>query len=485
MADAVDAPKPLRTPWVLAACSFIAYGYFFQGFGWNPNSHYATIRSLVERGTADITPFTDITGDVSRIDGRIVSNKPPGFPLLGAPFYFVIEKIVRARGLDINDTVVAAHVQHLLTVFLCALPATVLVVLVYGALLRGGANRALALGMGGAFAFGSLVWPYTGLLMSHVMTAALLFGAWYLVTGVHISTSRAALVGAVLGVGSLCDFLVAPAVILTLLYLVWRRPAARALLTFLVGPAVALIVLILYNRWAYGRFVTAGVLHTSQQFQRQGMALGMFQSPEWARLYWISFHPMRGMFVVCPMLLVSFLGLLKLFEGRWRDFCPSARRVLAILIIVYFVLFELSFFGWTGGYATGIRYFIPILAFVWLFAPAGFRALPAIASLLIAVSIGAVLAVTSVMTQVAANDSGPPVGDPPLWVAIRHLMNGRVSQGEQAYNLGMMMGLRGPASLLPVIGVVIAFWLYVGWVALRSRAAAPANASEAESPHVV
>src|SRR4051812_5257414 len=171
MAHAVEVPKPLRVPWVLTACSFIAYVYFFQGFGWNPNSHYATIRSIVERGTADITPFTDITGDVSRIGGRIVSNKPPGFPLLGTPFYFVIAKVVQARGLDVNDPAVATHVQHLLTVVLCAVPATVLVVFVYKALGRGGATPPLALGLSGAFAFGSLVWPYTGLLMSHVMTA--------------------------------------------------------------------------------------------------------------------------------------------------------------------------------------------------------------------------------------------------------------------------------------------------------------------------
>src|SRR5438874_12693084 len=91
-----------RAAWVILILTFAAYGYFFPGADWTSMSHLATIRSLAERGTADISPFTSLTGDFTTAPGGTYSNKPSGLALLGTPVYFVLMKIERWRGIDID-----------------------------------------------------------------------------------------------------------------------------------------------------------------------------------------------------------------------------------------------------------------------------------------------------------------------------------------------------------------------------------------------
>ena len=66
------------------------YLYFFQGGGWNQNSHFDTMRALVEEGSPSITSFASNTGDIGVFKGRVYANKAPGLAYLGAPLYFVL-----------------------------------------------------------------------------------------------------------------------------------------------------------------------------------------------------------------------------------------------------------------------------------------------------------------------------------------------------------------------------------------------------------
>lgn len=469
MTAATSPGRDLRTSaWLLGVCSFVAYAYFFQGFGWNQNAHYATMRCIVEHGSPEITPLAGFTGDVSYAGDRIFSNKPPGLALLGTPFYFGIDRVERHFGLDVNEPRVVAYSQHLLSIVLCALPGAALVVMVYYALLRQPISQVQALGLAGAFAFGSLIWPYTGLLMSHVMTAALLLGAWLCITG-DWSTRKIVLAGTLLGAAMLCEVLIWPASLLFVLYVLWRRSNLREVTAFAAGPLAACLILALYNRWAFGRIITIGILHTRSQFKSPDLFLGMFGWPDLRRLYWITFHPLRGMFLTTPLLLVPVLGLLRIFDVR--SLRISADKLLALAIIAYHVLFEMCYYSWTGGYGTGIRFLVPVIALAYLFAPAGLRAMPMVSIVLLSVSVVMMLAITSVLVTVPANESGEPIGHVPIWTAMRNLMNGRVAQGEGAYNVGMLLGLQGPVSALPVIAVVAAFWIYVAVLAIAQRRA--------------
>ena len=114
-------PTSRRVEAFIFVTLFLAYGYFFQGGGWNQNSRFDQIRAIVEAGELHINNFScfantppfsaggalvrlqlgDVlqppegaqppnTGDLSVFNNRIYPNKPPGTTFLGVPAYFVI-----------------------------------------------------------------------------------------------------------------------------------------------------------------------------------------------------------------------------------------------------------------------------------------------------------------------------------------------------------------------------------------------------------
>src|SRR6476646_10278632 len=118
---------------VLFVCSLLVYVYFFQGYGFNQNAHFATLRALVERRTWEITsyvadPYADgFTGDVSFVGGRTYSSKPPGLALLAAPVYAAAYHVERAAGRDPTSPAVARFNLYLLTIWAAGVPAAILV----------------------------------------------------------------------------------------------------------------------------------------------------------------------------------------------------------------------------------------------------------------------------------------------------------------------------------------------------------------------
>ena len=103
-------------------------------------SHFATIRSLAEHGNADISSFTSLTGDFTVAPRGTYSNKPPGIALIGTPFYFVLMKLERFRGIDIDAKSVWLGNLHAMAALLSALPAAILNVQLFFAMRREGAS---------------------------------------------------------------------------------------------------------------------------------------------------------------------------------------------------------------------------------------------------------------------------------------------------------------------------------------------------------
>ena len=130
--------------------TLLTYAYIFQGLGWNQMAHFATIRSIVERGTADISPFADATKDTMVLGTRQYSGKPPGLPLLGVPVYFVLIHVERWFGIAYASPGVWLKNLHAMTVLLCAVPGAALNVLLYFAFRREGATPRTSMLLAGA-----------------------------------------------------------------------------------------------------------------------------------------------------------------------------------------------------------------------------------------------------------------------------------------------------------------------------------------------
>jgi len=490
---------------LLLVCGFgLLYAYFFQGGGWNQNTHFDTARALVERHTFELSAFSQNTGDVGRHEGKVYSNKGPGLALLTVPVYFVTHQLERALAPGADPARRANMHAHIMTLFASALPGVVLLLVLYCHFRRAQGSIGESLCLAAAFGAGTLIFPFSGLLMSHVLTACTLFSTWYLVSRPPARNGTLFLAGSLVGLTVITDLLAAPVTALFLFY-VMRRYRPREITGFIAGGAAVALLFLVYNYAAFGSIFKTNQTLEQKQFQTPDLLLGALQVPEPIRLYWLTFHPFRGLFHCCPVLLLPWLSWPRAL--RWRALRLETLVPLAVIFV--FMLFNLSFNGWTGGWGVGPRYLIPMTPFLFSFALPGLRRARVPALLLMAASAGLMFCVTAVRVMVP----GPTFGSAPNWdpVAdcVEHVTRGEVAISTQgmldyvprapssarwaSYNLGELFGLQGAISLLPaalVLGLLAVVALVTSRRALTRRrthggrvAELPASADVSQNVH--
>jgi hypothetical protein len=454
---------------LLFAVFCIVYGYFFQGGGWNPNSHFDTIRAIVERRALDITPIAANTGDIAIHKGKTYSNKGPGFAVLGAPIYYVLYHVERKLGYATDDYQTVNLNAQVLTFLLSGLPGALLVLLLYRHFRSQEAAISESLCLAGAFGAGSLIFPYAGILMSHVLSACLLFATWQLVSRPNCTRLQVALAGLVCGVAVTVDTLSTPTVLLFSLYVLFRRPIWDVL-SFAAAASVIAALYLTYNKLTFGSTFTSN--QTLQGgFQNKDLVLGMLAPPDFERLYWLTVHPFRGLFYACPVMLLALLSL----PRKWRLQPITLESVVPLAIIFLYLAFNLTFNGWAGGWGIGPRYLIPMFPFLFSFALRGFRSFGTPALALMAVSTVIMFSVSAVQLMVPAPNDRVDQRFDPVSDSVRRLKNGEISASTQSmldflpthtersewasYNLGEVVGLEGLTSLVPVVLILLAFML--------------------------
>jgi hypothetical protein len=109
-----------------------------------------------------------------------------------------------------------------------------------------------------------------------------------------------------------------------------------------------------------------------------------------------------------------------------------------------------------------VRYAIPALPFLMLFAAPAISRYRAIALGLIALSTLNMLAVTSYNVMVPGNSVGGPLDENPVAECYKRLTMNWVARNDESFNLGMQMGFKGVASVLPVV-LLLALVLWRLW----------------------
>ena len=103
----------------LFAMALGAYAYFFQGGGWNQNSRFNLVRSIVEQHTIVVDDYVHNTGDIAMRDGHHYCDKAPGVSILAVPVYAAVHPFAggqRPRGRLVNAG------AYLATVWAVSLP---------------------------------------------------------------------------------------------------------------------------------------------------------------------------------------------------------------------------------------------------------------------------------------------------------------------------------------------------------------------------
>jgi hypothetical protein len=314
-----------------------------------------------------------VTGDVAFHRGHFHPNKAPGTSFAAVPAYGVLYGLERALGIDPDRWLVLTLNAWLTSWLSVGLISAAGLVLFHrlARQLSGHAGAALLATLG--FGFGTLYWTYATMLREHNLLAIALLGAYACLRDMRTlepSSRRGLLMalasGACAGAAVVANYIsLAPAVLLAgyLLAASWRRRPVGPLAMFALGLSVPLLLLGLYHHAAFGRWLTTSYRYENPMFVSTSTAfLGILEWPQPERLLTLTVSPFRGLFVSSPILVLGVLGLGRLFKEREH----RLDVLLFAAVIGFFLLFNISFNGWHGGWATGPRYLVPAFPFLAL-----------------------------------------------------------------------------------------------------------------------
>ncbi|MGQ9517639.1 MAG: hypothetical protein ACUVT1_10245, partial [Anaerolineae bacterium] len=333
------------------------------------------------------------------------------------------------------------------------LPSVLLGLLVYRQARELGAGAGTSALLTAVYGLGTMAFPYGSALYGHMLAAACLFGAFYILWGWKEGRRapwRAALAGLLLGWAVVTEYPMAlPAGILGL-YALYRLRPPRMIGWLVLGAALPAVLLAGYDLAIYGSPLPLGYAYSELWQEEVQTGFMTLTAPNLERLWGITFSPYRGLFFLSPALLAAFPG----FAVWWRRREYRSEWWVCVGVIAVLVLFNASSVVWWGGYAVGPRYIAPAVPFlmpavaVWL--AKGGRRRPLFGAL------GA-LSVFAVWAQTITSLKFYP---PELYrFPLVEYAWPMLAQGQIASNWGMALGLRGLWSLAPlalIIGVLAA-----------------------------
>ena len=472
----------------LFAALFVAYAYFYQAGGWNQNTRFALVRSILEQHTLKIDDTSlfgskPVTGDIARHDGNLYCDKAPGASFTALPAVAAARPFVA----DPSSKQGIAVLSWVATLATSALPGALTGVLVF-LLARHFAFGAGA-GVFAALSFGlaTPAWAYATLMYGHALAAACLLGAYAAAVALSREEGprRDALLAVAVGLGggwaTVSEYpSAAPAAVLALLALAqaWSGGRARRLRVtagIAAGALACAALLAWHNDAAFGSALTLGYAKEAGSFGglRRGF-LGVAM-PKMRVLREILFGEHRGLLRHAPVLAMAPLGIGLLLAGG------STRRagLAATAIVAWYLLLNSAYFYWDGGATYGPRHLAPALPFLGVgLAALWAQAQNRVRGILVAFAAGSAFAT---LVAVSTQPQGPERFGAP-WTELNwpSFVQGKLALNQQAFveyqpvgrrdpvahswNLGQKMGLRGLASLLPLFGA----WLAIFAVARRA-----------------
>jgi hypothetical protein len=464
--------RPLILVLVLLAC----YAFTFPRWAdWNQNSRLDQAMAIVDHGHLFIDEYVPNTGDYAAFEGHYYSDKAPLIAFLSTPVYAAIHALVSVDAVDRLDSNTSASASlgntreradsgplesqkvydflalTVITFFVVAVPSAGLGLLLYTLAGWFGCTLKERVVVTTLYCLGTSAFPYSNALYSHQLTALLLFSAFSVLVWSGRRPIRPTcflVVGLLLGCAVLSEYPAAVIGILLALLALWiARDRLRAFGYMIIGGLPPMIVLATFD-WLTFRTLLPVAYQHSVLFPQQ-MQTGFFSltAPHWDALWGISFSPYRGLFFLSPYLLFAVVGYIQL----WRVRATPPEFWLLLLAPVAFILFNASSSLWDGGFAIGPRYILACLPFLALAAGIGVVRAWRNQALrpLVLVSIG--WSLFAVWAETIAGQAFPDYSANPLFARSLPLL----AAGDIARNLGMLFGLSGWASLLPLIVLIL------------------------------
>jgi hypothetical protein len=351
--SAVSRTRSGKFGWLLSsafvAVNLLLSAYFLDAVpSPNPTSRALPVLAIYEEGRYAIDTYEKSTMDKSYVNGHYYSDKAPLTTWIVLPFYGVLKWFHLAEPASGKPRWLPAT---LLGDFLCG---SVPFVLLLWSILRklvhdATAEDAVAMCM--LPLYGSFVFAYAGVFMSHVLAGVLLCASYIFLTRQRFP----ALCGFLLGLAVLAEFPTA----LALPIWAWTiaRRDRRELTPFVLGGLPCVAALLFYNHAITGSFTKMPydfIADSTFSAMRSGYGLNL---PQPEAIWGLLFSTYRGAFFYAPALIIVAFAYL-LTKGP-RVFREVVSTPLGILSVCYVLLIS-SYFMWWGGWAYGPRHLIPL-----------------------------------------------------------------------------------------------------------------------------
>ena len=486
------AVSPRRVAWRIFFTVWLVYAVFATT---NVVRETYLAITLGTSGSVRVDPYRDLHPDLFEMPGRgWYINSNPGTSMVGAvPYALMVRPAIalatrlrpgivaprppatyddprpnrtrfmneaRARGLDIVLGLAALGTGVTVMAVLGAL-ATVMMYLFLNARLD---NRRHALLLALLYAFATPMFFRAAFLNQNALVAHLVLFAWICMTGLTprpaaVAPGAMALLGTglLLGFALVADFSAIPFAIVFGLWILsdaWRRGGVQGALregsTYVAGALASLTILFWYQWAAFGNPLwPAQHYMPATEFSVRGW-FG-FTMPTLDLLWRNLADPRYGLFVFCPLLLLSFAApFIRPNAGAWS---PS-RSELGWIVMAFagLLLFNSANQFANLQFNTGVRYMVPITPLLFLAVvpvllsvPRVVAAVPIALSLLISIAVSMTRESVPTALQLLATD-GPTL---PVLTVLRKMSSG--------YDVPL------PDSSFWIVALVLAMVLYFVW----------------------
>jgi hypothetical protein len=458
------------------------YGYYFQDPQSNGNSRLGLIFAIVEEGRLSIDSYYDAPGtqtiDKAFYHGHYYSDKAIGTSLIGVLFYAPMYLLMKLTGHPLS----LLQIKYLLTVFVVGIPSAFtgsLLFILCETISKNGLQAYLATI---AVTLGTMVLPFSDIFFGHQLAGTLLFSSFFLIFQLKIKPeliskpSYLSLIGLLLGMAFITEYTTAVIVLVLGVYYVYivhsRLSFQRirsSIIPVILSGILPIAILMIYNSLCFGNPFSIGYEHLANQYQVY-MAQG-FMGISWPQpivLFYLTFHPARGLFWQSPVLLMSMVGLFYL----WWDKYFRLEGIVITITFISSLLLNAGYYMWWGGASVGPRHLIPMLLFLSIPLVMLPKRLNALVILLCIISIGQML------IPLAGNTLAPDtyfIQNSTLsffgYSSIYSSSLQQLLKGYFAYNLGeKILGLKKWMILVPnILAVLVVSGIFISKFRSRSE----------------
>ncbi|MDP7040228.1 MAG: hypothetical protein QGI45_13795 [Myxococcota bacterium] len=457
----------------------LSYSYFFSAGEWNQISRYDLIFTLVEPHTMEAPLFSIDrfiespkhnfnTGDWAQHDGHYYSNKAPGSALLGSAVYSILYALEHSLlGLEVKEPGLTIFNLWIINIFVSVLPLAFSALCFFRLVLMLSRRYQETLIATIFLYWGSLLFPYATQLWGTTSACAFIIIGLYFLYAQH--TRSLLLCGIFWGLAVLTEYAAAPAVFFLVAFSTTQNSKRRllSLATGLFGPAV---VYMFYHSACFGNFWKPASFYSNPEFAQAEQVFGMFDLINTEALGTILYSNRIGIFLHMPILLFALIGL---YFASKNTLQRKLAATLALAALVQLVL-NSTFLGWHGGFVVGARYQIPVLglyALALCFVPQS-KILLKLMKVALGISMANMLVIAS-LTPIYAIKDAHYLG---LTEYYRRFFDGNIAQHTyhvrttfpdyppiqhfHTFNIGELLGLKGLATLAPLLVGLFLFVIF-------------------------